>query len=132
MDISDGLMNALNHNPYCKHRVKTNPIGELGYGCGKCIEEMHGMKNNIEDKLRDYTPTVNGQPFDIVQRPMHYNYSKLEPITVVEAWDLSFCLGNVVKYVARAGKKDPSKVVEDLEKARWYLDREISRLKGGK
>jgi hypothetical protein len=37
---------------------------------------------------------------------------------------------NTVKYISRAGKKDPSRTIEDLEKARWYLDREIQRLKG--
>ena len=127
------MSNVFTHNPFCKHGLKTNPLNAKDAAiCGKCMEEMQGMKNSIEDALCDYTPTVNGQPFDIVQRPIHYNYSKLEPITVVEAWNLSFCLGNVVKYVARAGKKDPSKVVEDLEKARWYLDREISRLKEGR
>ena len=42
---------------------------------------------------------------------------------------LSFCAGNVVKYVCRAGRKDPDKHVEDLEKARWYIDREIERVK---
>ena len=45
------------------------------------------------------------------------------------AFWLGFHLGNTVKYVARAGKKDPSKAVQDLEKARWYLDREIRRRK---
>jgi hypothetical protein len=49
-----------------------------------------------------------------------------EAIKVVEAWSLGFCLGNVVKYVSRAGKKgDP---LEDLKKARWYLNREIENL----
>ena len=51
-----------------------------------------------------------------------------EAIKVIEAWDLGFCLGNTVKYIARAGKKDPDAELEDLKKARWYLDREIARL----
>lgn len=42
---------------------------------------------------------------------------------------LSFCAGNVVKYVCRAGRKDPDKYVEDLEKARWYINRELKRVK---
>lgn len=51
-------------------------------------------------------------------------------IKVIEAWglDKSFCLGNTLKYISRAGKKDKKKTVEDLEKARWYLDREIKKL----
>lgn len=65
---------------------------------------------------------------DIINNPPHYTESGLEPITVIEAWGLSFCLGNAVKYIARHGKKDPSKVIEDLKKAEWYIKREISNL----
>lgn len=61
-------------------------------------------------------------------RPSHYTSLSPEPITVIEAWELGFHLGNTVKYIARAGKKD-RRVIEDLEKARWYLDREIENQK---
>ena len=50
-----------------------------------------------------------------------------EPIDVIEDWNLGFNLGNAVKYISRAGRKDD--VITDLEKARWYLDREITKLK---
>ena len=59
--------------------------------------------------------------------PAHYRIG-IEPIAAIESWQLGFCLGNTVKYIARAGHKDPTKTVEDLKKARWYLDREIARL----
>lgn len=49
-------------------------------------------------------------------------------IKVIEAWGLGFCLGNAVKYVARAGRKADSPTIQDLKKARWYLDREIMSL----
>ena len=68
---------------------------------------------------------------DVVNRPPHYTMGGIEVIDAIEAWELGFHLGNAVKYVARAGKKDPAKVVEDLRKARWYLEREIARLEGG-
>jgi hypothetical protein len=63
-----------------------------------------------------------------VNHPAHYGGADnpYEAIKVIEAWDLGFCLGNAVKYIARAGRKDPAATVEDLEKARWYLDREIA------
>jgi hypothetical protein len=66
-----------------------------------------------------------------VDHPAHYGGADnaFEAIKVIEAWDLGFCLGNAVKYISRAGKKDPAAHIEDLEKARWYLDREIARLK---
>ena len=66
---------------------------------------------------------------DPVNRPSHYTDGKIEGIEFIEDKKLGFCLGNSVKYIARAGKKDPSKHIEDLEKARWYLDREIEKLK---
>lgn len=63
-----------------------------------------------------------------VEHPAHYNIGKIEVIDAINEWRLDFDLGNVVKYVARAGHKDPTKTVEDLKKARFYLDDEISRL----
>jgi hypothetical protein len=58
----------------------------------------------------------------------YYHSGTYEAINVIEAWGLNFCLGNVIKYVARAGRKtdNPS---EDLEKAKWYIEREIEKLK---
>lgn len=68
-----------------------------------------------------------------VSHPAHYGGvdNPYETIMVIEAWNLGFCLGNTVKYISRAGKKGSGRIVEDLEKARWYLDREIQRLKKG-
>lgn len=57
--------------------------------------------------------------------PKHYQQG-IETIAAIEAWGLGYHLGNVVKYVSRAGKKDPSKRLEDLRKARWYLDRYLA------
>jgi hypothetical protein len=62
-----------------------------------------------------------------VDHPAHYGGkdNPYEAIKVIEAWSLGFCLGNVIKYLCRAGRKRAK--VEDLKKARWYLDREIQR-----
>ncbi len=69
---------------------------------------------------------------DAVNHPDYYGGADhpFEAIKVVEAWGLCFHLGNVVKYISRAGKKDDE--LEDLKKARWYLDRKISILEKGK
>lgn len=66
-----------------------------------------------------------------VNHPKHYGGadSPYEAIKVIEAWELGFCLGNTIKYISRAGKKETDKTVRDLEKAKWYLDREIEKLK---
>lgn len=67
---------------------------------------------------------------DNVSNPDHYAKGWSNGAEVIDlAEHLSFCAGNVVKYVCRAGRKDPDKHVEDLEKARWYIDREIERVK---
>lgn len=58
-----------------------------------------------------------------VIHPSHYNSGKIEVIEAIEDWKLNFHLGNAVKYIARAGKKDPQKFDEDIEKAIWYLQR---------
>lgn len=62
-----------------------------------------------------------------VNHPRHYAFTLFEPIAVIEAWDLGFHLGNTVKYIARAGRKPGSDKLEDLKKARWYLDRYIEK-----
>lgn len=62
-----------------------------------------------------------------MNHPAHYGGkgNVYEAIKVIEAWELGFCLGNTVKYIARADHK--GNPLEDLKKARWYLDREIAR-----
>ncbi len=67
-------------------------------------------------------------PEEKIDHPQHYGGADnvYEAINVIEAWQLSFCLGNVLKYISRAGKKGPTLV--DLRKAQWYLVREIRRI----
>ena len=60
---------------------------------------------------------------DAVNHPSHYTDGKYECIDFIESWGLGFHLGNAVKYITRAGKKDPGKTKEDLEKAIWYVKR---------
>lgn len=65
---------------------------------------------------------------DAVNHPPHYGGegNPLEVINVIEHYELGFCLGNCIKYILRAPSKGA--LLEDLKKARWYLDREISRM----
>ena len=62
-----------------------------------------------------------------VNHPKYYQ-GKIEVIDFIEDKGLGFNLGNCVKYISRAGKKNPDKRIEDLKKARWYLDREIKNM----
>ncbi len=65
---------------------------------------------------------------DMVNQPPHYTYGGIETIDFIEAKDLNYNLGNVVKYVTRSGLKGTR--IEDLKKAKWYLEREIGSLLG--
>ena len=70
------------------------------------------------------------QKKEMINHPEHYlKESGFEVIDVIEAWNLNFSLGNALKYIARAGKKDPEKQKQDLEKAVWYIERTISNLR---
>ena len=60
--------------------------------------------------------------------PSHYARLEPQPITVIEAWELNFHRGQVIKYVARAGHKGGESELDDLRKAAWYLQRENARL----
>lgn len=95
-------------------RFKDNPRE-----CNEAYEIIKGMAILTSDKIK---------PHDPVNRPAHYTDGKIEVIDFIEDKKLGFCLGNAIKYIARAGKKDPSKEIEDLKKARWYVDRRIKEL----
>ncbi len=66
--------------------------------------------------------------YDNVNRPAHYTDGSIEVIDFIEDKKLGYHLGNAVKYISRAGKKDPEKTAEDLRKAVWYLNRYIEKL----
>lgn len=66
---------------------------------------------------------------DPVSHPSHYTDGKIETIDFIDDKKLDFCLGNAVKYISRAGKKDPDKKIEDLMKAAWYINHEIIKLR---
>jgi hypothetical protein len=68
----------------------------------------------------------NAVSVDPVNHPPHYKAGGIETIDFIEAKDFNYRLGNVVKYLSRAGKKAGSDPVQDLEKAAWYLNREIA------
>lgn len=66
----------------------------------------------------------------MVNHPSHYGGESnvYEAIKVIDAWDLGFCLGNTVKYISRAGKKNSDDELQDLKKALWYLQHHIETL----
>ena len=100
------------------------------------MEEMiYENKENTNNFIK--SEYQSEKQFDDVKCPKHYADSKIEVIDYIEDKDLGFCLGNVIKYVSRAGRKhsasmsDKEKEINDLKKAAWYLDRRIKELQEG-
>lgn len=111
--------------------------------CKGCILEKRGVifrgcyNSGVPDEIinenYDLVFNVNGFKVDEllddpVNRPSHYTDGKIEVIDYIEDKKLGFCLGNAIKYISRAGKKDPSKEIEDLDKAIWYIKRRIKEI----
>lgn len=86
----------------------------------KDIMDRQNVQKTILERFRDQNDPVN--------HPSHYTDGKIEVIDFIEDKKLGFHLGNAVKHIARAGKKDPSKEVEDLKKAVWYINRRIANI----
>lgn len=95
-------------------------------------EKVRQVVNSIAKDVKDVTDNLSKQASklevkdDPVDHPSHYTYGKIEVIDYIEDKNLDFLLGNVVKYVSRAGHKDD--MLQDLKKAAWYLNRKIKQL----
>lgn len=85
----------------------------------------NGMAQTNGDPVEDIPAPVP----DNVNHPAHYTFGSIEVIDAIEGLLLPYHLGNALKYIARAGRKDPAKTEEDLRKAIWYIERYISFLK---
>lgn len=100
----------------------------------KDIKMMNNSTNSFGVKTIEFETALKesygrtGKMNDIINHPSHYcEGRKYEPIDVILDWDLNFTLGNTIKYISRAGRKDD--IIQDLEKAEYYLKKEIDRLK---
>ena len=89
-------------------------------------EEVIEVKVTADDIKELALATDQEQEKNMVNHPTHYNKGKIEVIDFIEDQGLSFHLGNVIKYIARAGAKGDK--LEDLKKAQWYLDRYINEV----
>lgn len=106
---------------FCKdkyYRSDTNGCVTNDLGEQKGKEDFLHLENFLE-KISD--------PLEDPINPAHYRQG-IEVYDFITAYKLGYELGNAVKYISRAGKKDPSKELEDLQKAKWYLNRKISEL----
>lgn len=97
---------------------------------GKEEKENHTVQNTAQGTPSNM-PLIGVFHSDPVNHPSHYTSGKIEVIDFIEDQKLDFHLANAVKYICRAGKKNPDKTQEDLEKAVWYINRYISHVLNG-
>lgn len=115
---------------YKEGDLRTNSPREVR--CTACnlyypVNQVHTCYGTASTPLDWRAPAL--QKEDLVNSPPHYRAGDIyETIKVIEAWSLGFNLGNTIKYISRAKNKGTQ--LEDLKKARWYLDREIASLAG--
>ena len=118
----------------CVNPITILPNGEYkeAHPGDSCPDFMPYLTNtnaitvNREDleAIKDMETKIN-VPNDPVNHPSHYTQGKIECIDFILDKKLNFCRGNAVKYIVRAGLKDPDKEIEDLKKAIWYIEHEI-------
>ena len=109
--------------------LKVESEAEPPTWCPWALEPYNEVEYPEWEEIKDDpTVTITPDEYDPVNRPSHYTEGrKYEPIDVIEDWNLGFCTGNALKYISRAGRKDNA--IQDLEKAKWYIKREIQKLK---
>jgi hypothetical protein len=107
-------------------RFKNDGLGSFRRSL-ETVKEANRQYESIFNKTEPVAQPERRQE-ERIDHPSHYGGDTIyEVIKVIDAWQLGFSLGNAIKYIARAGKKFHTSDVEDLKKARWYIDHEIER-----
>lgn len=106
------------------------------FGYSTIYKALYDLENKIENgelvESNSNPENVSQDKNDPVNHPSHYTDGKIEVIDFILDKKLNFTRGNAVKYISRAGKKNPETEIEDLQKAAWYINKEIQRLQGDK
>lgn len=89
-------------------------------------ETVQTIAEKIMKAIEEPEGKVTPKKEDVINHPSHYTRGNIEVIDFIEDQQLPYHLGNVIKYIARAGHKGDK--LEDLKKARWYLDRYINEV----
>ena len=121
-------------------------MSEINKCCDNCkhynqlfcnYKKMYKLENGVCENWKEKIFSIDEMFVEVkkettkdnpVSHPKHYTDGNIEVIDYIEDKEFNFNLGNVIKYVSRAGKKDVNKTIQDLKKASWYLNREISNL----
>lgn len=116
------------HEDYCPEceKVMTPPGAGVSkeLTCEGCGVTFTHKKEKAQGRWPKYSKVPKKE--DVINHPSHYTRGKIEVIDFIEDQQLPYHLGNVIKYIARAGYKGDK--LEDLKKARWYLDRYINEV----
>ena len=119
---------------YLSKGIKPGTIISMGYAASQVYriskdlkgttESRGALKTGASQETKQWTDSPPLPKTDVVNHPAHYKTGGIETIDFIEAKQLGYNLGNCVKYISRAGVKT-NDALEDLKKARWYLNREI-------
>ena len=115
---------------YCADHDDCNDIVDCPLYHSNCFFDTL-TDEEVNESYNIVFPEVVVSKIDAVNHPSHYADGKIEPIDYIEDKKLGFCLGNAIKYISRAGKKDKTKEIEDLKKAVWYIERRIQEVENG-
>lgn len=114
IDLANGLADEIEKNS--EETVKVAVDDAVENACKECEE--------FEENAKKAGWCCKSSKKEMVDHPSHYQGKRFEVIDIIEDYDLGFNLGNAIKYILRAGHKDGYE--QDLKKAIWYLEREIS------
>ena len=117
---TDALIKRRNKKP------ETLPVPQDGEGYVYRWVNTNALSEDAKDALASQLITMEEPKADPVNHPAHYKVGGIETIDFIEAKGLTYHLGNAVKYISRADHKGNRK--QDLEKAKWYIDRAIAQL----
>jgi hypothetical protein len=109
------------------------PLHTPEFSCGRGHHFISEHPVSDDEVKRAYKVAFGSKPdltANPVNHPSHYNKGKIEVWDFISDWKLNFDRGNAIKYICRAGSKDPNKEIQDLEKAIEYINHEIKMLKG--
>lgn len=113
----------------CKHDWSIVPRRPTQAVCKNCYDILVPKSEQPDiDLINTHIDFLTiHKKHDDINKPAHYNASDIEPIDVIEAWQLPYHLANVIKYLAR--HKHKGSELKDLKKAHWYLERHIKNIK---
>lgn len=129
------VIRYIKKNPKAKAKEVSQATGVSVSGVYQIVHKAKAAATKASKPMKVIAISTSNKPilpkslkdaFDMVNHPPHYKAGGIETIDFIEAKNLGYHLGNVVKYVSRADLKGAK--LEDLQKAKWYLDRAISNL----